>query len=524
MSSSSRGTIAPWMVTRAAVAFIAVLALSGATQTPAPDRLVAIFVVDGLRPDSINESDTPTIARLRREGAEYTNSHSIFPTVTRLNAATLVTGTYPMHHGIVANSMFVAGVNERAPFDTGDYTQLLKLETPIGRAITTDTLAEILQRNNRRLVTVSSGSTGNGYLLNPAGRQGAGVVIHGLFERGVIAAYPKDVSDVILKGYGAPPPDPDDLGQMLWTDNVLREYVLPELRPDVVIDWLGPLDSSQHAHGVGSPEAKDALRRIDESIGRTILKIEALGRLRGTDIIITSDHGFAHHNEGVDLVGRLIAAGLKADRASTDLVVASQSQSLLFYLPPARVEPLVRFLQREPSVDVIFTRGGSGGQGSVSGTFSFDLIGANHESRAANVIATLAWTSDNNPHGIPGAQTVNGTTVGPLSGAASGHGGLNPWVVRNTFVAWGQDIQGPRRLDTPMSLADITPSVLALFGIKTPSGPGRGRVLSELITRDGSAAQVSRRTMETRVGAYGSMIVISSVSGHDYVDTASRAR
>ena len=156
-----------------------------------------------------------------------------------------------------------------------------------------------------------------------------------------------------------------------------------------MIDWLGPLDSTQHAHGVGSPEAKDALRRIDESIARTISKIEALGRLGRTDIIVTSDHGFAHHNEGVDLVGRLVAAGLKADRTSTDLVVASQSQSLLFYLPPANVEPLVRFLQREPSVDVIFTRGGSGGRGSVSGTFSLDLIGADHRSRAADVIATL---------------------------------------------------------------------------------------------------------------------------------------
>jgi hypothetical protein len=78
--------------------------------------------------------------------------------------------------------------------------------------------------------------------------------------------------------------------------------------------------------------------------------------------------------------------------------------------------------------------------------------------------------------------------------------------------------------EAPASLADITPTVLALFGITTPSGPGRGRVLSELITRDGSTAQTSRRTMETRVGAYSSMIVISSVSGHDYVDSASRRR
>ncbi len=77
----------------------------------------------------------------------------------------------------------------------------------------------------------------------------------------------------------------------------------------MVIDWLGPLDSSQHAHGAGSPEATDALRRIDESIGRTIAKIEALGRLGHADIIITSDHGFAHHRESVDIVGRLDCRG-----------------------------------------------------------------------------------------------------------------------------------------------------------------------------------------------------------------------
>src|SRR5262245_27225094 len=296
------------MIRSAGVVIAAAFVAAAPIQTP--DRLVAIFVVDGLRPGSVNERDTPTIARLGREGAEYTNSHSIFPTVTRLNAATLVTGTHPMHHGIVANSMFVPGVNDRAPFDTGDYTQLLKLEAAGGRAITTDTLAEILQRNGRRLVTVSSGSTGNGYLLNPAARLGAGVVIHGLFERGTVAAYPKEVSDVILQRYGAPPPDPDDLGQMQWTDHVLREYVLPELRPDVVIDWLGPLDSSQHAHGVGSPEAKDALRRIDESIALTISKIRELGRLDRATVMVTSDHGFAYHQESVDLVGRLIATGL----------------------------------------------------------------------------------------------------------------------------------------------------------------------------------------------------------------------
>jgi arylsulfatase A-like enzyme len=311
---------------------------------------------------------------------------------------------------------------------------------------------------------------------------------------------------------------------MRWTDNVLREYVLPELKPDVVIDWLGPLDSAQHAYGVGSPEAKAALRQIDDSLAQTIATLESLGRLSRTDIIVTSDHGFAHHRERVDIVGRLIAAGLKAGPASTDLIVASQSESLLFYLPERQVEPLVRFLQNEPSVDAILTRGGTGGLGSVSGTFSFDLIGAAHPVRGANVIASLAWSGDPNAFGVEGAQTIAGSTTGSIPGNASGHGGLNPWVVRNTFVAWGADFQSPRRFDEPVSLADVTPTTLALFGISTPTEPGRGRVLDELVRRDGSTVRVSRRTIETRAGSFASTIVISSVAGHDYVDRASRSR
>src|ERR1043166_7439854 len=88
---------------------------------PAPERMIVIFIVDGLRPDSINPADSPTIARLRSEGVEYVNSHSLFPTVTRLNATALVTGAYPALNGIVGNSMFMSSVNPRAAFDNGDY-------------------------------------------------------------------------------------------------------------------------------------------------------------------------------------------------------------------------------------------------------------------------------------------------------------------------------------------------------------------------------------------------------------------
>ena len=518
------------MVNRFAPAGLALAALLSVAQAPPePRRLVAIFVVDGLRPDSINAADTPTIDRLRREGVDYVNSHSIFPTSTRINAASLTTGAYPSRHGIVGNSMFVAGVNAQAPFDTGDYRQLIRLEEADGRVVTTPTLGEALQRSGHSLVTLSSGTTGNGFLLNPQARHGSGAAIHGLFDPGKTAAFPAAVSEAVVRRFGAPPPDPDDIGQMEWTDTVLRDYVLSELNSDVILDWMGPLDAAQHDHGVSSPEAKRALAAIDRSLARTLAAMQALTPPRRLDVVITSDHGFAAHTSRVNVVQALIGAGLKASAASTEVVVASQGQSVLFYVPdhnPEIVSKLVHFLQQQPWVDVVFTRGGTNGQGAVAGTLSLDITKGSHPSRAPDVVASLAWTSSRNAFGVPGTQTIHGTSSGPITSGASGHGGLSPWVVRNTLVLWGHDFKSRARQDAPASLADLMPTVLKVLAVEPDRcDSGCGRVLEEALRGSPDRRPTPRqRTVTTASGAYRASLRLSSVAGHDYVDQGSRER
>jgi predicted AlkP superfamily pyrophosphatase or phosphodiesterase len=66
-----------------------------------------VFVLDGLRPDSINPVDTPNLYRLRREGVSWTNSHAAVPTVTRVNSSVIGSGAYPANTGIVGNTMYV---------------------------------------------------------------------------------------------------------------------------------------------------------------------------------------------------------------------------------------------------------------------------------------------------------------------------------------------------------------------------------------------------------------------------------
>src|SRR5262249_39713636 len=82
-------------------------------------------------------------------------------------------------------------------------------------------------------------------------------------------------------------------------------------------------------------------------------------------------------------------------------------------------------------------------------------------------------TSDRNAHGVPGTDYSAGSgSTGPRSGTASGHGGMSPWTVRNTFFAWGTDVKRSATIRVPAGNADLTPTLLALVGVK-PAGLGR---------------------------------------------------
>src|SRR4030088_1371116 len=57
----------------------------------APHNLV-LFVPDGLRSQIVDAASAPAMARLREEGVNFHNSHSLFPTFTTANASAFATG------------------------------------------------------------------------------------------------------------------------------------------------------------------------------------------------------------------------------------------------------------------------------------------------------------------------------------------------------------------------------------------------------------------------------------------------
>src|SRR5262249_4102075 len=256
---------------------------------------------------------------------------------------------------------------------------------------------------------------------------------------------------------------------VIWTQRLLRDYVLPELKPDVVVNWLTEPDHIQHGIGAGSPAAKASIRNDDREVGLLLERLDQLGLAERTNILIVSDHGFGQTTFGIDLNGELVKAGLK-EEGSDDVVIASSGQTALLHVRDhnaERIGAIVRFLQRQTWAGVIFTAGGAGGgdvplAGREPGTFSLELIHMAPAERAPDIVLTFPWSSAKSPFGLSGQDAQIDKTTGPISGTAGNHGSMSPWTVRNTFLAWGPDFKRNVTMRTPASNVDLAPTLVAL--------------------------------------------------------------
>src|SRR5215467_7679226 len=67
---------------------------------------VVLFVADGLRPGMVNEQTMPALTALMKAGVHFTNTHSMFPTFTTANAASMATGHKIGDTGDFSNTIY----------------------------------------------------------------------------------------------------------------------------------------------------------------------------------------------------------------------------------------------------------------------------------------------------------------------------------------------------------------------------------------------------------------------------------
>jgi arylsulfatase A-like enzyme len=510
----SRRALANRLRAMAVMALVAALAVSRLMSAqPAVAHTQLVIVVDGLRPDYITPEVMPRLVQLGQRGIVFRQHHSVFPTVTRVNAATFVTGVYPDVHGLMGNTIYIPSVNAAAGLDTGVRENLEAVEHRDGRLLTAPALSEILAAAGRTLLVVSSGSSGSALLLNHT--LASGGIVHYEFIR------PPALEAAVRQAIGAAPAHatPNEPQNKYAIDAYLT-VGLDTVHPDVTFMWLNDPDGTAHANGIGSALTKQSLALVDAGIGRVEDALRAKGLIDRTNIIVTSDHGFSSHTGTLKLASLVAPFARPLQDGSPDLVVAEGSINFRAGADPDREAAIVSMLQRRAEVGAIFTAPASrgGGEGIVPGTLSFDVARWNHPTRAGRILVSANWTGEKNPAGFPGTTTDGGT---------AGHGTSSPFDIHNVLLAAGPDFRQAATSDVPTGNVDIAPTLLRLLGLPVPASMA-GRVIDEGL-RAGPAPSSVRVTADavtvtSRDGGYALTAHRSMVSGRQYLDDTTVVR
>ena len=362
---------------------------------------VLIVAFDGLQPSQVRADLTPNLFNFAEDGVTFARNHPVFPTVTRINVASLVTGRHPGAHGLAGNTVVMRDYDPNNIVEAMEPV-LTRVAEETGEVLLVPTLADILHENGEEYVAVGVGTSGNAYVQNPRAESLGGATIHPEFS------LPRGLHDKLIKRFGAwPATTSPNVPQMEQGARVLIEYVLAERKPTVGLIWFSEPDSSNHKAGVGSVLSNSALASADEQFGRIIGWLEDSGTLEETDVIVVSDHGYATIDSVVDIDVELRKAGFPHGGQPGGVLAAPNGGAVLFYAheaDPVTVERLARWLAQQPWCGAMLA---SERVGVVPGTLPAS-VGNIDGRRSPDLTMSFAWSSVPNDAGFPGQTASSG--------------------------------------------------------------------------------------------------------------------
>ena len=366
--------------------FIAGTSAAQTGKKPADIKTLIVFF-DGLRPDYITAEGMPRLYAFRQQACYGTRHHSVFPTVTRVNSSSYSTGSYPARHGLMGNTVYFPQVDKLKGLNTGEAAELKRIDSAThGHLLTADaSLGQVLQHAGEKMMVFSSGSTGQALLQNHT--LSGGITINPAM------ILPDSFREKILSELGAPPAGgKSDAAGHAWVTDALMKYGLVTEGPLVNAIWYSEPDGAAHQYGIGSPQARAALKLVDAQFGRILDSLKSRKMDDKTNILISTDHGFVTYMGKQRLADFLIKQGLKKDTLSDDVVVAEGAVYVKDH-DKETVRKIVAALQAQEWAGPVFTKENKPGdlRGWVAGTLSFEAVHWNHADRAADILTASNW-------------------------------------------------------------------------------------------------------------------------------------
>lgn len=478
------------------------------------DRRVLIVSFDALRPDMVAPDLMPNLCRFAEAGVRWTESHSTFPTETRVNQTALVTGCYPERHGIVGNRFVDPVAAPGRLFNTGVEVQLRDGDKRLdGKLLGVPSMGEVLKEAGRLYASLSAGTPGGGRMLNHKAETLGGFRMALHAPEATVG--PGGFEAVERKVGPMPAHDIPALDWNAYAADVYLDYIEPELTPDVMVLWFCEPDSSYHYKGIGSDENLAALRGVDEQFGR-ILEWRAGpgGPGEALQIVTLSDHGqITVEAESLDLAERFEAAGFSVgetleDGADLALALSSSGGVYVRESDPALIRRIVDWLQGEDWCGPVSTKSGEG-------TLKHSDLLWDHP-RAPDIGLVLKSHDGENEFGHRGHTLQNAAY--PVGGGL--HGGLHPIELNNWLAIGGDAFRTGEVSSLPAGIVDVLPTVLTLLGTAVPDHV-QGRVLAEALAGSAKAETPSAERDEIDAagrGGYSAHLRRSRVGKTAYVD------
>ncbi|WCE06696.1 alkaline phosphatase family protein [Pseudomonas sp. JBR1] len=303
------------------------LLASSAVMAAEPARNVILFIPDGLRAGIVDAQTAPNLAQLRREGVNFQNSHSLFPTFTTPNASAMATGHYLGDTGDFGNTIYtgfpVPGAsNSVTPFLENDEVLGDVDEHFAGNYLDEETL--LAAARHAGLSTAAVGKLGPVAIQDVTARDGEKTVIvddstghptgiplsaamqDALKQAGLPLEAPSRGANGKAGNATTPGTLSANIEQQRYFLDVTNQVLLPRFKengkPFVLVFWSRDPDGTQHNQGdslgkvtpgINGPTSLAAIRNVDTNLGALRARLKELGLDGNTDIFVSADHGFS---------------------------------------------------------------------------------------------------------------------------------------------------------------------------------------------------------------------------------------
>ncbi len=594
-----------------AIAAVLALPVTSRADEAAPRHNVIIFVADGLRSGIVTHDTAPTLDQVRSQGVDFHNSHSLYPTVTTVNASAIATGHGIGDTGEWANNMYfdpaLTAAQGAPTADMEDNPVLNEVNARYGGNYLNEVSLLRLAREHG-YQTAAIGKEGPVLIQDIAAPTAGAIVIddatsakvhtggigldpavaQAIHDAGLDTSAPDRGLNTWAGAYNMPGVQVANTDQQAWFVAVATKVLLPRFaasgQPFAMVYWSRDPDGTQHNTGdslnnlypgINGPTSLAAVRNASDNLQVLIDSLKALGLYDTTDIFVTADHGFstisrqsktswaakqsfpddtvpgflpvgflaidlahalnlplydsygapvdATHNQhpgGTSLIG--------ADPAHPDILIVVSGGTQMLYLDPTKAKDLApRIAAALSAQDYVAGLFVSDELGQVPGALNFGQVGLTGSAITPRPAIYVSMTDQVVPECMTqwhNEELCSAMVVdGGLQQGQGSHGGFTRANTHNFMAAIGPDFKAGFVDPSPVSNADITPTLAHILGFDLPSvGTLKGRVAVEALAGGPDTVAATAVVTRSQPAANGFVTVLETqtTEAATYLDAA----